>query len=301
MCLLYVNCADTRVSSQAPWPEEPMFEETSSEARVKAATGSCNLKRPGLLHQVGGDGIGSLAQRVGDQAAASGGVTLVVASEGVAVTVTVTTAVGVGVAVATPVASVTTSAVPVAVAVAIAITVAAVSTSVAAIATSTVSVVVVVVVAALAVTNTTVQAGGRLSGRRCLGLGLAVNVQKKVDGLDASIVSGSRLLVGLDGGVQVLLVLQDLGHDIIKLLNGRDVGGGVLVGLDVGLLHGKAATEGTGRSRVEAADSADIAGGGWRKRISTIQQDRYTRVPDDGADGVFTYHQRSQSHWEAGP
>ena len=68
------------------------------------------------------------------------------------------------------------------------------------------------------------------------------------------------LLVGGDGGVQVLLVLLDLLLHAVEGLGGGDVRGDVCLGGGAGLLDGEAAAEGTGQGVVSASDCADVAG-----------------------------------------
>ena len=53
----------------------------------------------------------------------------------------------------------------------------------------------------------------------------------------------------------------DLGERRLESPQSRDVLGCVGLGLDICLLHGKAATERTGHGVVAAADCADVAGG----------------------------------------
>lgn len=70
----------------------------------------------------------------------------------------------------------------------------------------------------------------------------------------------SGLLVGGDGGGQVLLVLRDLLLDTVEGLCRLDLGGDVGLLGGAGLLDGEASTEGAGQGVVSASDCADVSG-----------------------------------------
>lgn len=100
--------------------------------------------------------------------------------------------------------------------------------------------------------------GGGLDGR------LLDDGVLDVEGLLDSVVSGqalgaSGLLVGGDGGGEILLVLLDLLLNAVECLGGVDLGGDVGLRGGTGLLDGEASTEGPGQGVVSATDSADIS------------------------------------------
>lgn len=72
-------------------------------------------------------------------------------------------------------------------------------------------------------------------------------------------LSASLLLVGGDGGVQVLLVLGDLLVNAVECLCRADLGGDVCLRSGAGLLDGEASAEGTGQGVVSASDCADVS------------------------------------------
>lgn len=101
--------------------------------------------------------------------------------------------------------------------------------------------------------------GGRLDGR-LLDDGV-LDVEDLLDGLVGSQALGaSGLLVGGDGGGQVLLVLGDLLLNAVEGLCRGDLGGDVRLLSGAGLLDGEASTEGTGQGVVSASDCADVSG-----------------------------------------
>lgn len=100
--------------------------------------------------------------------------------------------------------------------------------------------------------------GGCLDGRL-----LDDGVRDVEDLLDARVsglaLGASLLLVGGDGGGQVLLVLGDLLVDTVEGLCRGDLGGDVGLRGGTGLLDGEASTEGAGQGVVSASDRADVA------------------------------------------
>lgn len=100
--------------------------------------------------------------------------------------------------------------------------------------------------------------GGGLDGR------LLDDGVLDVEGLLDSVVSGqalgaSGLLVGGDGGGEILLVLLDLLLNAVECLGGVDLGGDVGLRGGTGLLDGEASTEGAGQGVVSATDCADVS------------------------------------------
>lgn len=100
--------------------------------------------------------------------------------------------------------------------------------------------------------------GGGLDG------GLLDDGVLDVQGLLDALVGGqallaSGLLVGGDGGGQVLLVLLDLLVNTVEGLGRVDLGGDVCLCGSAGLLDGEASTEGTGQGVVSATDCADVS------------------------------------------
>lgn len=100
--------------------------------------------------------------------------------------------------------------------------------------------------------------GGGLDGRL-----LDDGVRDVEDLLDARVsglaLGASLLLVGGDGGGQVLLVLGDLLVDTVEGLCRGDLGGDVGLRGGTGLLDGEASAEGAGQGVVSASDRADVA------------------------------------------
>lgn len=78
---------------------------------------------------------------------------------------------------------------------------------------------------------------------------------------DVQLLRGAVNLVGSNRSGQVNLVLLDLVLDRLQALNGTDLSSDVGLDVGVGLLDGKAATEGTSKGVVSAPDSADISSG----------------------------------------
>lgn len=72
---------------------------------------------------------------------------------------------------------------------------------------------------------------------------------------------GAVHLVGSNGGGQVNLVLLDLVLHILQAGGGADLRSDVVLDVGVGLLDGEAATKGTSKGVVSAADSAHISSG----------------------------------------
>lgn len=110
-------------------------------------------------------------------------------------------------------------------------------------------------------------ARGRLSGIEGGGLDGrlfddgVLDVEDILDALVSGLALGaSLLLVGGDGGGQVLLVLRDLLVDTIFGLGSVDLGGDVCLRGGTGLLDGEASTEGAGQGVVSASDCADVSG-----------------------------------------
>lgn len=109
--------------------------------------------------------------------------------------------------------------------------------------------------------------GSRLGGvegggldRRLLDDGVR-DVEDLLDGLvGRQALGASGLLVGGDGGGQVLLVLRDLLVNAVEGLCRADLGGDVCLRGGAGLLDGEASTEGTGQGVVSASDCADVSG-----------------------------------------
>lgn len=100
--------------------------------------------------------------------------------------------------------------------------------------------------------------GGGLDGR-LLDDGVR-DVEDLLDGLVGSQALGaSGLLVGGDGGGQVLLVLRDLLLNAVEGLCRADLGGDVCLRGGAGLLDGEASAEGTGQGVVSASDCADVS------------------------------------------
>lgn len=100
--------------------------------------------------------------------------------------------------------------------------------------------------------------GGGLDGR-LLDDGIS-NVEDLLDARVSGLTLGaSLLLVGGDGGGQVLLVLGDLLVDTVEGLCRGDLGGDVGLRGGTGLLDGEASAEGAGQGVVSASDCADVA------------------------------------------
>lgn len=100
--------------------------------------------------------------------------------------------------------------------------------------------------------------GGGLDGR-LLDDGIS-NVEDLLDARVSGLALGaSLLLVGGDGGGQVLLVLGDLLVDTVEGLCRGDLGGDVGLRGGTGLLDGEASAEGAGQGVVSASDCADVA------------------------------------------
>lgn len=116
----------------------------------------------------------------------------------------------------------------------------------------------VVVVASSARSRLSGIEGGGLDGR-LLDDGVS-NVEDLLDARVSGLALGaSLLLVGGDGGGQVLLVLGDLLVDTVEGLCRGDLGGDVGLRGGTGLLDGEASTEGAGQGVVSASDCADVA------------------------------------------
>lgn len=112
-----------------------------------------------------------------------------------------------------------------------------------------------------------VEGGGLDGGLLDDGVG---DVEDLLDFLVGSHTLGaSLLLVGGDGGVQVLLVLGDLLVNSIECLCRANLGGDVCLGGGAGLLDGEASAEGTGQGVVSASDCADVSSGGWISFVSS--------------------------------
>lgn len=97
-----------------------------------------------------------------------------------------------------------------------------------------------------------------------LGGGLLDDGVRDVEDLLDALVGGqallaSGLLVGGDGGGQVLLVLCDLLLNTVEGLCRLDLGGDVCLLSAAGLLDSEASTEGTGQGVVSATDCADVS------------------------------------------
>lgn len=100
--------------------------------------------------------------------------------------------------------------------------------------------------------------GGGLDGR-LLDDGVR-DVEYLLDARVSGLALGaSLLLVGGDGGGQVLLVLGDLLVDTVEGLCRGDLGGDVGLRGGTGLLNGEASAEGAGQGVVSASDCADVA------------------------------------------
>lgn len=116
----------------------------------------------------------------------------------------------------------------------------------------------VVVVASSARSRLSGTEGGGLDGR-LLDDGVS-NVEDLLDARVSGLALGaSLLLVGGDGGGQVLLVLGDLLVDTVEGLCRGDLGGDVGLRGGTGLLDGEASTEGAGQGVVSASDCADVS------------------------------------------
>lgn len=100
--------------------------------------------------------------------------------------------------------------------------------------------------------------GGGLDGR-LLDDGV-LDVEGLLDAVVRSQALGaSGLLVGGDGGGEVLLVLGDLLLNAVEGLCRGDLGGDVCLLSSAGLLDGEASTEGTRQGVVSASDCADVS------------------------------------------
>lgn len=75
---------------------------------------------------------------------------------------------------------------------------------------------------------------------------------------------GTLLLVGINGGCEILVVLGDLLGNTGLGLSGCDLVGRLSSGLDIGLLDSEASSEWTSNSVVTASDSANVSSGTWQ-------------------------------------
>lgn len=183
-------------------------------------------------------------------ALATGGGTVSVSSRGVAVSRG-----GVGIATVLATALTSVAVLGLSVAVAVAVVVVVVSTSV-----GTVVVVIVVVLASGGSGSRTGLGEGRGLDGGVLDDGVLL-VEDLLDRCGGGLALGtSLLLVGGDGGSEVLLVLLDLLLHAVEGLGRGDVSGDVGLGGGAGLLDGEAAAKGAGQGVVSASDCADVSG-----------------------------------------